>query len=192
MNYELGKKAAGFTLIELMVAMVAFSIISIAFINLFISAISQQRRILNLNNLLNNVSYSLEYMDRAIRLAQKDMAGACVANVKYNYSAPFPYTYVRFLTYQTPAVCLEFSRQGDRLMVRRSSDQTAVNLGAYEPLTPTDLLVKDVKFNVINDGQAGQKQPRVTINLIMETKELTPQTLNLQTTICQRNPNFTQ
>ena len=146
-----------------------------------------------MNNLLNNVSYSLEYMDRAIRMAQKDLTGDCVGTAKNNYfTPPSPNnTSIRFLTYDTPAVCLEFSRQGNQLMVRRSSDSASANLPLnYDPLTPAELSVNDIKFEVLNDGQDDQKQPRVGIHLVMSTQEPKPQQLNLQTTICQRNPDF--
>lgn len=184
----------GFTLLELLVAIVVFSIITIAFIGLFISAMTQQRKILNLNNLLNSASYGLEYMDRSIRMARKDASANSdcvgVAGYKYNYSTSTPATVIRFLNYDNK--CIEFSKQGDQLVVRRSTSTRRSELGVAEALTPADSVVKSVSFNVSGDGQADQKQPKITINLIMDTKDTPPQELIFQTTICQRNPNIVQ
>lgn len=177
-----------------MVAMIVFAIISIAFVGLFINAINQQRQILNLNNLLNNVSYSMEYMDRAIRMAQKDLTGDCLggALLKYNYATASPAESIRFLNYD--GKCLEFYKSGEQLMMRRSTSNLSSQFQAPEALTPTELSVKGVQFNVIGDGQglADQRQPKIVIGLIMETKEIKPQQLIVQTTTCQRNPNYTQ
>jgi type II secretory pathway pseudopilin PulG len=180
--------------LELLVAIVVFSIITIAFISLFISAMNQQRKILNLNNLLNSASYSLEYMDRSIRMARKDPSvnSECVgvAGYKYNYGTSTSATVIRFLNYDNK--CIEFSKQGDQLVVRRSTSIRRSELGVAETLTPVDAVVKSINFNVSGDGQDDQKQPKITINLIMDTKDTPPQELIFQTTICQRNHNIIQ
>jgi prepilin-type N-terminal cleavage/methylation domain-containing protein len=188
----------GFTLLELLVAMVIFSIIAIAFIALFLSAINEQRKILNMNNLINSASYSLEYMDRAIRMARKDVSASseCVGvetGYKYNFGINTPADTIRFLNFNNK--CWEFSKsgdQGDQLVVRKSNDTKSSGLGVAETLTPADLVVKNVSFNVAGDGQAEDKQPKVTINLIMDTKDSPVQEKIFQTTISQRNLNVKQ
>ncbi|MCX6790871.1 MAG: prepilin-type N-terminal cleavage/methylation domain-containing protein [Candidatus Gribaldobacteria bacterium] len=189
------KNSFGFTLLELLIAMVIFSIIIIAFVALFLSAIKEQRKILNLNNLINSTSYSLEYMDRAIRMARKDVSAnsECVgatAGYKYNFGTSTPAVTLRFLTFDNK--CWEFSKQGDQLVVKKSNDIKRSGLGAAETLTPIDLVVKTVSFEVLGDGQAEDKQPKVTLNLIMNTKDNPAQERIFQTTISQRNLNVEQ
>jgi len=66
----------GFTLLELMIAMTLFIVVIVSFMGLFMSAISQQQKNLEKVAILNNASYLLEYISRAIRMAEKDTSAS--------------------------------------------------------------------------------------------------------------------
>jgi len=72
------KNSKGFTIVEIVVAMTIFIIILGVGTNIFISAVAQQRRILSEQQLVNQMSYVIEYMAKALRMAIKDEEGVCV------------------------------------------------------------------------------------------------------------------
>lgn len=175
----------GFTLIELMVSMIVFGIVILAFLGLFSSAIKQQGRILRLTDMSNNAFFSLEIMDRALRMAQKDMEGSCVGVVKNNYSNPNGLGSIRFLNYD--GRCQEFFLEGQKIKTKKSPNGLSSGLPSVgEEVTSSNNFVEKLSFSIIGDGQSDQKQPKVTIGLTIRTDEQTPQELYLQTTISQR------
>jgi len=178
----------GFTLIELLVAMTVFIIVITGALNVFVSGFKQQGEVLDLIETLNNVSYISEYISRALRMAQKDINGACVAVPKNNFSNPGGASYViNFINYQ--GKCQQFSLEGGMVVVRKSSDKSAVNLGAAVPLSLTSLSISNLRFQIIGDGQTGQaakEQPKVTFNLQAQKLNRSFGSISFQTTISQR------
>ena len=79
-------KNKAFTLIEMLVAALIFSIVIGAATGVFVSAIKLQRYNLAHQQLLSQVSYAVEYMDRAIRMAIKDDGFCGFASQSYKVS----------------------------------------------------------------------------------------------------------
>ena len=75
----------GFTLVEMIIAIFIFSIVFGAASGLFVSAIKNQSRTLANQQLLDQTSYTIEYIGRAIRMAKKDIEGSCIS-AKLNYA----------------------------------------------------------------------------------------------------------
>jgi prepilin-type N-terminal cleavage/methylation domain-containing protein len=67
----------GFTLIEMLTALMMFAFTVIAVSGLFISSIRSQKRMLASQELSNQTSYVLEYISRALRMAKRS-TGACI------------------------------------------------------------------------------------------------------------------
>ena len=63
-------KKRGFTLIEMVVSIAVFLLISGAAVGIFLSIISRQKEVLSEQELLNQISYAEEYMSRALRMAK--------------------------------------------------------------------------------------------------------------------------
>ena len=72
------EKSKGFTLVELIVVMAVFLLVTGTAIGIFISIVRQQKRILSEQELLNQTSYVMEYMSKAMRMARKDETGDCL------------------------------------------------------------------------------------------------------------------
>ena len=176
-----------YTLIEVLVAISIFFIVIAAPTGFFVGSLKGQQKALSSQTLIDNVSYNLEYISRAIRMAKKDRLGNCLSIAKNNYQAGA--ASIRFLNYNNQ--CQEFFLDDGRLKVRKSLDNTA-NFEDPLLLTPEDLEV--VLFKIGPSGSWGQgdnKQPKVT--LFLEVKgarsqkaELQP-VIKIQTTISQRN-----
>jgi len=64
-------KNKGFTLVELVVAMAVFLFIIGAAITVFLSIIQHQKTVLQEQKVLNQLSYAMEHMSKALRMAKK-------------------------------------------------------------------------------------------------------------------------
>jgi len=60
----------GFTLIEMVVSIAVFLLISGVAVGIFLSIIQRQKEVLSEQELLNQISYAEEYMSRALRMAK--------------------------------------------------------------------------------------------------------------------------
>lgn len=168
----------GFTLIEMMVAMAIFSLVVGASSGVFVSTLRAQRTSLATYEVLNQTSYAIEYMSRALRMAKKDDAlGTCTGTAKLNYS--FEDQCLKFTNYNDG--CQEFCLVGDHLEDENGNHLTGGNL------------VVDY-FNVILAGASqpptDNLQPRLTISLGLTGEE--GSVIKMQTTISQRNPDVRQ
>lgn len=167
----------GFTLIEMMVAIAVFSLVVGAGSSVFISALRAQRTNLATYEVLNQTSFAMEYMSRALRMAKKDLAGTCTGIVKLNYV--FENQCLKFVNYKD--ACQQFCLDNGRL-----KDEN----GVY--LTGSGLTINS--FNVILAGAsqppADLLQPRITISLGVAGQE--GSVIKIQTTVSQRNPDVRQ
>lgn len=181
-------KSKGFTLVEMMVTVLIFSIIIGVVIGVFVSAIRMQRYNLAYQQLLDQTSYAMEYMSRAIRMAVKD-DGTCGFS-GYNYITSNGNTKIEFQNYEGD--CQEFyldtSVDPNQLAMSKGSDYLDI------PLTSDDFNVTSLSFKVT--GAPGSEhgdnlQPRVTIFMKIQGKGLKLQPkMTMQTTISQRNLDF--
>lgn len=177
-------KNRAFTLIEIMVAVAIFAILLTTFTGFFVGAIQSQRRTLASQELIDNVSYNLEYMSRAIRMARKDLTGDCIP-IKNNYELTRGGKGIKFINYQ--GGCQEFFVEGEKLKENKN--------GIINNLTPVNLEV--VSFNLGGSESWGQDQepltqPKVTLFLEIKGKGQKPElqpSISIQTTISQRNLN---
>ena len=190
----LKKNLGGFTLIELLVAVAVFSVMIGATSGLFVSAIVAQRKTLVSQELLDQTSYVMEYMSRALRMARKDLSGSCLrtAGAGYNYESETGR--IPFLNYNKK--CQEFFMEGEQLKERKSSDERAINFGTPPlPLTSSSLQVNSFNIGVLGWTQEDNLQPRVTVFLNIRGKGGKPESqpeIKIQTTVSQRNLDIRQ
>lgn len=168
-----------------MVAVGIFAILLTTFTGFFVGAVQSQRKTLASQELIDNVSYNLEYMSRAIRMARKDLVGDCIS-IKNNYEMTSQGRGIKFKNYQ--GECQEFFwNDNDNRLYESKNGETAL------PLTPAGLEVLSFQFGPSDSwGQGQETQPRVTLYLEIKGKgekpELQP-SIKIQTTISQRNLN---
>ncbi len=185
----------GYTLVEILVGIAIFSLLVAGPTGLFISSLRSQNRILGLREVVDSSSYVLEYMSRALRMAQKDLTptGECIP-MGTNYEIPIGQPRrINFLSYShkdDKFICRQFAWESDalKLMERRSTSEKRTNFRPPLDLTSPDLEVTFTEFRILGEGQNDNFQPRVTILLEM-TKEAVSgfPKVKVQTTISQRN-----
>ena len=172
---------AGFTLFEIMVAVFIFSLIMASASTLFIASLRSQRKTLATQELLNQTSYVMEYMSRALRMARKDdiiiegVAKNCLALGNANFEINPLTNGVRFRNYKDE--CQEFYLENKQLKENKN--------GTVSDLTSSDLNVIDFNINLLGPLQTDQDQPRVTIFLKAVGKEKSE--IQIQTTVSQRS-----
>ncbi|MDO8436187.1 MAG: type II secretion system protein, partial [bacterium] len=177
------KMIKAFTLIELMVAVLVFSIIAAAASGILISSLKSQKRILAEQRILGQTSYILEYMSRTLRMAKKDLIGDCI-NVKMNYEKTRAGNGLQFINYKDE--CWEFFLDNNELKERRKIGTVDEEILS---LTSSNLKVNSLNFNLIGRPVDDNSQPRVTFSLSVRGVDfgVSQPDIKIQTTISQRN-----
>jgi prepilin-type N-terminal cleavage/methylation domain-containing protein len=184
----------GFTLIEVLVSLVLFSLILVMVLGFFGYAIKSQKKALAAQEISDQISYVIEYMSRSMRMARKDTLGTCIAAGK-NYENTTPmagYSCVRFLSYNDKCQEFCFDSNNEQLIRRKSVNNGSGGLNGTEvDLTSSKLKINSAKFNLIGDEVVNNTiQPRVTIFMDAEKQNTNPAfnaTVKIQSTISQRN-----
>jgi prepilin-type N-terminal cleavage/methylation domain-containing protein len=172
------KNQKSFTLVELLVAVTIFSLISTISTGILVSSLRTQKKLLASQELSDQVSFLIEYMSRTIRMAKKDLNGTCLTTAKLNYEKTHGGQGIKFLNYK--GNCQEFYLEGNLLKENKG--------GTIFDLTSGSLKV--LNFNIGPDDSWDQNdndQPRVTLFLEIEGKEGIK--ISTQTSISQRNPD---
>ncbi len=188
----------GYTLIEIMVAVGIFTTVIAAPTGFFVSSLKGQQRALASQELVDNVSYSLEYVSRTLRMAKKELnctsktdpsTCACLKNKGYgfNYETTQGGKGIRFNNYQDSCQEIFWDTSDNRLKEIKDG-------GAPIALTPRKLEVVSFKVGTTTPdiwNQDNDKQARVTLFLEIQAKG--PEAfgsqpkIQIQTTISQRN-----
>jgi len=185
-------RKSGFTIIELIVGMVLFTLVVGAAVSIFLSIVKYQRQILAEENLLSQISYAQERISKALRMAKEDETGYI-----YHLTRPVSgfYTGIKFINQSNNDATQEFFLENGVL-------KEIINDSTPVPLTPESMDITKLRFGINGadgcagieicpDGATGQdKQPRVTLLFSVKVAGSEDQTAKtIQTTISQRNIN---
>jgi len=203
-NETIMKLSRGFTLIELLVVIAVLLFVVGTAIGIFISVVNHQRIILNEQELLNQTSYVLEHMSKALRMAGKDWDGSCLGEdyIGHNYllthqnlSSGF-YEGIKFINQSDNSACQEFyldTSAGTLKEIKNNGDAIAI--------TSDKFIINFIRFGINGkNGSASDEetdnegvQPRVTIYLDIQTDgDSDGQSKKIQTTVSQRDLNAQQ
>jgi len=165
---NLFRKGAGFSLIELVVAVFVFSILIVLAGGSFVGALTMQKRALNIKKVEENGRFILELMAREIRVANPINTG--------DSACPGP----SILSFQHPVNgAIQYFLSGGGVYRR-------VN-GVDAAISNPDTIVSRLNFCVSGPANGDGKQPRVTIILgLTSGGALQSDALDLQTTVSQR------
>jgi len=166
------KSSKGFTLIELIVVMAVFMLIVGVTISIFIAIIQNQKRILAQEQLLSQISYTMEYMSKGLRMAKRDTSGSCLVytDSSYNITETFPgYTYlytrpstlykgIKFINQSNSDACQEFYLDvvnGNNVIKEKKLDSPYDQISDdYSTLLTSDRFDVDY-FKISINGTAG-------------------------------------
>ncbi len=179
-------KQKGFSLVEFLVAVTVFLIALMALVGVSASALRNQRYILATQQLLDQSSYALEYMNKSLRMAKEDEEGDCIdPDDTYELDGDS----LRFKNQRKE--CQEFSLSEGQLLDNRYSLERNEDVYSdiiYLPLLSDDFEIFDSWVSV---RESRWYQPRVTIMLKIAGKEMKDKPkIYLQTTVSQRDLNL--
>ncbi len=186
-------------MIEILVAVFVFILVIGAVVGLLVSTVQSQGTIIKEQKVASETSYVVEYMSRALRMAQRDDGNDCL-----EYTYPHKYNYelidavgeygptIRFLNYDD--ICQEFYLEDNKIYERKSSDKSKSNLPlSGVVMTSSNISVEELFFHKggsnwhLSESTDGN-QSKVTISMrVGYGDERT--SINLQTTVSQRNLN---
>lgn len=160
----------GFTLVELLVSIGLFSVITSIAVGGFVGVLRSERQAAGLLAANSNVSLSIEQMAREMRTGH------------------------RFCTLRSCLLSeLNFENaRGENISYRLENGaiERQVNAGVYQKITADNVDVKYLKFYLQGREVGDGEQPRITIALGVSSKEpgLSGNIANLQTTVSARLP----
>lgn len=175
---------AGFTLVEILVAMAIFTTALVATAGIFTYTNRSQQKTQQLQDAQSSARFAMEVMSQMIRRSSVDYAAAAYAD-----GVPEPADVLALLSNTGDTII--FTRE---VVDGRGMLTIAINGAASEPLTPANLSVEVAQFyispitNPFSANPTSNQQPRVTIVLTTrqaDTAEaLTP--TYMQTTVSSR------
>ena len=127
----------GFTIVEILVASAILVVIISVASGLFVSLVRHQRRVMDKQELLNQTSYIIEYMSRALRMARKDGTGVCLSVSGLNYENPLgDVSAIKFINHSENVVCKDlFLDEFEKKLNESKHGSTA--FGRREPGLPS-------------------------------------------------------
>lgn len=177
------KLKRGYSLIETLIVIFIFLFILIVVFNIYISSIREQRYNLSAQQLIDETSYALEYIERFVRMAQKDISGSCVGTAGKNYQTNG--NALIFKNYK--GQCQMFSVYNGRIY-QNLTDSSGAILGLNAYLTSAKFNVISFRASILGDDVGDFLQPRVSLYLEIEGKNMSPAPkMKIQATISQRN-----
>ncbi len=180
------KNNKGFVLIEMLVAIAMFLVIIVSITSLSVSAIRNQKMVLASQEISSQASYALEYVSRALRMAQKDSAGSCI-NINGNYENHLGSSSIRFLNHY--GRCQEFYIESGELKEKKSTNGfPAIPAVVSTSLISDHITISSLDFHLIGETSGDNLQPRVVIVLDAQANSTAGSpSLKIQTTVSQRN-----
>lgn len=192
------KKIAGFTLIELMVAVSIFSIVMTMSMGAVLSIVEANRKSRSLQAAMNNLNLVVETVSRNVKFGtnwkcrtnpddrltpEEDcISGSVYKEIIFDDRFTLPNAELQRVSY---ALIPNSSGSGAKIK-RKITNNLGLTLG-YEPLTFTDININEFKLHVSGVG-LDQRQPflLMTIRGVAGTKVSNQTQFDLQTAVSQR------
>jgi type II secretory pathway pseudopilin PulG len=194
------KKRKCFSLVEILVSISVFAVIISIVSGFFISSLKVQNSVFMRQEILSEVSYVMEYVSRAIRMATKDTNGDCIGvNENYALSGTQSNNYggeivttgsmITFRDYSGNCKRFYQNNLGQLIEDRKSPGGNWYGV----KLISNEINVLDVIFTLRGEDQLDSDQPRITFIIKAREKDASAsslsKTVKIQTSVSQRNIN---
>lgn len=187
------KSAAGFTLVEMLVAIFVFIIVMVISMGAILSTLDANRKTQTVQVVIDNVDFALEGMARTLRTGMtyhcditqgtKTEPRNCLTGAD---SIVFEHARGSF---SDSADNYVYKLDVGRKQIMRSTDSGAT----FMPVSATNVEITNLTFYVMDSGTADSNQPRIVISLRGRAgveKIRTKTEFNLQTIVTQRLPDL--
>ncbi|MFA6227249.1 MAG: type II secretion system protein [Candidatus Paceibacterota bacterium] len=201
---------AGFTLVEMLVAIAVFMIVMTVAVGSLVSIVDANRKSQAIKTVINNVNLAIESISKNMRIGTRyycnDISGwtnsSNVCNsgqeeIKYLSSDGRTVVLYKYVA-TTPELISSGEGNIQRCSITTTEDISQITdsdcINNWQSLTaPTPVLdITSMKFYVLGAERNDKIQPRVLITIegVAGTKEATKATFSLQTTVSQRAREF--
>jgi len=159
---------SGFTLIEMIVAVSLFTMVSFVAIGSLITIADANRKVNSLRTTMDNVNFAIESMSRDIRTGT-------------GYSVTGDNKKISFTDQNGASVQYRYNVGQSTIQVKKDGSN-------FKDITSPEIKIESAKFYVAGAGSGDGIQPRVIIIVkgVAGIKGKTISTFNLQTTVSQR------
>lgn len=179
----------GVTLIELLIATGILALIVFALATIGASVMQAQSKANALQNLQDDLRFALEVAGKEIRLARVAKAGGndsnCIATAGDSFI--FTATSLRFINDRNECVRYQYD-SGNQTFCRDVDKNLADGVsfpGSCTPIVSNQTQINSLQFVVTGQDQPN-KQPRITLSLEAQNRQLESAGLELQVTLTQR------
>lgn len=168
------KDRSGFGLVEMLVSLGLFAVITSVAVGGFARALRTQRQATGLLLANSNISITIEQIMREMRTGYNfcTAPGACPSLDQIDFK----------------------NARGEAISYRLNGAtgtiEKKIDAGAYQPITADDLVVQHLEFRLQGNAAGDGEQPRITITLGVSSKEsgVSGNIIDLQTTVSPRLP----
>jgi len=169
-------------MIELVVVIAILALVIVTASDLFLSMIKTQKKILAEQEVLNQVSYAIEYMARAIRMARADEFNTCVGQGE---SYGVYSNGIKFINHSSEDICQVFLWDSVDKVLKESRDGGQT----YIPITSRDVIINSFTIKTYGEEMRDGLQARIVLVLDFQYRDsnISPARKIIQTTISQRN-----
>ncbi len=179
--------SAGYTIIELVVAIGIFSTVVLGATSIFQLVVAGQSYAIASFNTQETMRYDFEIMAKELRTAKVDEGGTCKTFCGVSSANRIYYSNTddnaSFLCFKNEKdQCVRYYLIDNRLMINRQ--------GSAYPITPDEIRISALSFKIQEKNMSNTPiQPKVTMKLVVENigKNLNKQTMVLQQSISSRN-----
>lgn len=194
----------GFTLIEMIVVLGAFTIVITISLSSFLAILNAQKKSVSIENVQENLRFALEMMLKEIRTGTSYYCGTVYDDFGNGANNKDCANGGPAITFRTPSLKVIIYRLKDRVIEKYSSDyinpqcpvSTPSDDDCFLKMTFPEIKIQDLKFYVVgsrpyiaSDPSPNELQPRVTITLLGNmglSQKGTLSSFNIQTTVSQR------
>lgn len=166
------KNERGFTLIEILVVVGVFSGLVSLLVGVFLTNQELQRRTMAIQRTMGDISYAIEHISRAIRMAQSDEDGACLDYAPENNEF---YTFNHLTNNKSDIVFIDYKGRCIRFFLENNRLKKKIDDEEYF-LTSKGVNLKEFIANINvypnGNGTIYEDQPSVTLFFDLEVKKL--------------------
>lgn len=178
MNMQNNKQQAGFSLVEMLIALSIFSIVVVIVMYTFVGSFASQKRIIEMHVMQREGAYLLERISRDVRMAQ-NIEGA---------SGPFRFNGTSLTFRNNEKKEVSYCRSNSKAVCDEDGDYIAYgNVGNLYNISVPEIKVENLWFSVSPQRGGGMDQPLVTIVLTLHSTKDPRVKITMQTSIATRN-----
>jgi hypothetical protein len=174
---------SGVTLLELVIAVSLFALTMVMATGIFQAVINSQRAAIASEDLQENIRYDFEKLGKDVRTAQKVTTHGCLPSGSVYWNNNGVGDKLRIMSYRNQ--CLEYSLRNGQIYVAYPTS-TDSNLSGGLPLTPKELTINKLVFNITDSSAKAMGLVTVKANLSVLIKGAPAEVIDLETTLSSR------